>query len=89
MQHGPWALNSNLILLIHKDAESSEAGGSDFKFQSDSINTLPLCVTLSPLTYFKFQSDSINTKSKRIYGVKGMGFKFQSDSINTRRSDER
>ena len=57
---------------------------SDFKFQSDSINTSGHC-SGSDRSWlnFKFQSDSINTAEMTGIGQQILTFKFQSDSINT------
>ena len=55
-------LNSNLILLIQLRIVNLPDSLGNFKFQSDSINTVYL---EKPSTYeytFKFQSDSINTE---------------------------
>ena len=38
---------------------------ADFKFQSDSINTLAYSARFSMVADFKFQSDSINTTEGR------------------------
>ena len=54
-------LNSNLILLIRKSFIEATLFLSNFKFQSDSINTVQLQAQLLLMVFFKFQSDSINT----------------------------
>ena len=54
-------LNSNLILLIRYSEAEQMAAVINFKFQSDSINTLGYSQREAISVNFKFQSDSINT----------------------------
>ena len=75
-------LNSNLILLI-PTWEKMKTTVSDFKFQSDSINTL----TASQMS---FASPPLNSNlilliphSTLASKYMSVSFKFQSDSINT------
>ena len=58
-------------------------GFRNFKFQSDSINTMAGVDLIVMLVTFKFQSDSINTKGIGGSDAGAICFKFQSDSINT------
>ena len=61
---------------------------SNFKFQSDSINTETAAESEAPAEVFKFQSDSINTLIRHKFRILASSFKFQSDSINTKMSTE-
>ena len=54
-------LNSNLILLILIWIINASFFINNFKFQSDSINTISEIEKTGAAAYFKFQSDSINT----------------------------
>ena len=54
-------LNSNLILLIPQQLYHLRTF-NDFKFQSDSINTVTKTFGIDLQAFFKFQSDSINTE---------------------------
>ena len=84
MQHGPWALNSNLILLI-RAGRFGQWRGCWPPLNSNLILLIPvrqpqLSVRRFP---FKFQSDSINTNTTITPSAVAVTFKFQSDSINT------